>query len=131
MRHCAQPSAGTGDIPAAELRGHAAELVRAMGDLERLRLPAMLQSGEHCVGELVGELDKLGIVSARLQSLHRARLLHRRREARHIHYRLADGHVARLLKDALDHAAERLALPLLPPQEDDFNELSETPGSQS
>jgi hypothetical protein len=70
---------GSQDIPATELLGHAAELFRAMGDPARLRLLAMLQGGERCVGELVGAQDKLSTVSARLQALHRARLLHRRR----------------------------------------------------
>ncbi|AGA35212.1 transcriptional regulator, ArsR family [Thioalkalivibrio nitratireducens DSM 14787] len=97
-----------------------------MGDLERLRLLTMLQEGERCVGELVGEHEKLSTVSARLQALHRARLLHRRREARHIYYRLADEHVASLLNNALEHAAERLAPPLRPIPEDDSDELPET-----
>jgi len=124
---CEHPSAGTPDIPPTELLVHAAEFFRAMGDPERLRLLAMLRDGERCVGELVGEQDKLSTVSARLQALHRARLLHRRREARHIYYRLADGHVASLLNNALEHAAERLAPPVQSLQEDDFDELSETP----
>jgi DNA-binding transcriptional ArsR family regulator len=131
MPLCEHPSTSSPDIPATELLGHAAELFRAMGDPERLRLLALLQGGERCVGELVGEQDKLSTVSARLQALHRARLLHRRREARHIYYRLADEHVARLLTNALEHAAERLAPPLQPLQEDDFDELPETPGSRS
>ncbi|WP_200389676.1 ArsR/SmtB family transcription factor [Thiocapsa imhoffii] len=82
-----------------------------MGNPERLRLLAMLQGGERCVGELVREQDKLSTVSARLQALHGARLLHRRREARHIYYRLAEEHVARLLNNALEHAEERFATP--------------------
>jgi len=126
MPFCEHPSARPPDLPATELLGHAAEFFRAMGDPERLRLLAMLRGGERCVGELVGEQDKLSTVSARLQALHRARLLHRRREARHIYYRLADGHVASLLNNALEHAAERLAPPVQPLQEDDFDELPET-----
>jgi ArsR family transcriptional regulator len=105
-----------------------------MGEPERLGLPAMLHGGKRRVVALVGEQDKLGTVSARLESLHRARLLHRRGEACHIHYRLAAGHVSGLPRDALDHAAERaerLALPLQPPRKEDFDELSETLGSQS
>lgn len=102
-----------------------------MYDPERLRLLTMLQDGERCVGELVGELEKLSTVSARLQALHRARLLHRRREARHIYYHLADGHVASLLNNALEHAAERLAPPARSNQEEDFDELPETPEPRS
>jgi len=119
MPLCEHPSAATPDIPATELLRHAAEFFHAMGDPERLRLLALLQGGERCVGELVGEQDKLSTVSARLQALHRARLLHRRREARHIYYRLADEHVASLLNNALEHAAERLAPPLQPTPEGD------------
>lgn len=126
MSRCDHQPPGFPDTPATELLGHAAEFFRAMGDPERLRLLAMLRGGERCVGELVGERDKLSTVSARLQALHRARLLHRRREARHIFYRLADGHVASLLNNALEHAAERFAPAIQPPQEDDFDELPET-----
>ena len=126
MPRCEHPSDGGPDIPATVLLGHAAEFFRAMGDLERLRLLTMLQDGERCVGELVGEHEKLSTVSARLQALHRARLLHRRREARHIYYRLADGHVASLLNNALEHAAERLGPPLQPIQKEDFDDLPET-----
>jgi ArsR family transcriptional regulator len=102
-----------------------------MGDPQRLRHSAMLRGGVRGVGALVGARDKLGTVSTRLQALHRARLLHRRREARHIDYRRADGHVARLLNTALEQAAERLAPPLQPLQEDDDDELPKTLGSRS
>jgi ArsR family transcriptional regulator, lead/cadmium/zinc/bismuth-responsive transcriptional repressor len=131
VAHCAHEASRITGIPSTEQLGRAAELFRAMGDPERLRLLTMLQDGERCVGELLGERDKLSTVSARLQALHRARLLHRRREARHIYYRLADGHVASLLNNALEHAAEQLASPLQPIQEDKFDELPDTPGSQS
>ncbi|ABI57122.1 ArsR/SmtB family transcription factor [Alkalilimnicola ehrlichii MLHE-1] len=107
MDHCDHHTARLPELPSPEALNQAAEMFRAMGDPERLRLLTMLQGGERCVGELVGENDKLSTVSARLQSLHRARLLHRRREARHIFYRLADEHVAELLNNALEHASER------------------------
>jgi ArsR family transcriptional regulator, lead/cadmium/zinc/bismuth-responsive transcriptional repressor len=91
------------------LREHlepAAMLFRAMGDPERLRLLAILRRGECCVSELVTETDKWSTVSARLQCLYRARLVTRRREAKHIYYRLADDHVDQLVGNALAHAAE-------------------------
>jgi len=130
MTGCTHRTARFPDTPETGQLDYAAALFRAMGDPERLRLLAMLASGERCVGELVGERDKLSTVSARLQALHRARLLHRRREARHIYYRLADAHVAGLLNNALEHAAEHLA----PPQqseEDQPDELPETSRSRS
>lgn len=93
--------------PAAETLEKAAAMLRAAGDPARLRLLLRLAEGERCVGELVAaEGAKLATVSARLQQLHAARLVVRRRDARHIHYALADGHVARLLRDIVDHAAE-------------------------
>lgn len=130
MTGCDHQTARLPEAPATRQLNDAAELFRAMGDPERLRLLAMLEGGERCVGELVGEQDKLSTVSARLQALYRARLLHRRREARHIYYRLADAHVAGLLKNALEHAAEHRAPP---PQseEDPLDELPETPPSRS
>jgi ArsR family transcriptional regulator, lead/cadmium/zinc/bismuth-responsive transcriptional repressor len=84
----------------------AAALFRAMGDPERLRLLAILRNGERCVSELITPTDKWSTVSARLQLLYKARLVHRRREAKHIYYRLADSHVDELVSNALAHAAE-------------------------
>jgi ArsR family transcriptional regulator len=82
-------------------------MLRAAGDASRLRLLLRLADGERCVTELAdAEGDKLATVSARLKLLYAARLVTRRREAKHVHYALADGHVARLLSDILDHAAE-------------------------
>jgi ArsR family transcriptional regulator, lead/cadmium/zinc/bismuth-responsive transcriptional repressor len=106
------PDAGCShDQPLAEpVREHlepAALLFRAMGDPERLRLLAVLRHGERCVSELVTETDKWSTVSARLQLLYRARLVLRRREAKHIYYRLADQHVDQMVRNALAHAAEQ------------------------
>jgi len=99
------------DIPISDLAAEqlepAATLFRALGDPERLRLLVALRHGERCVGELVAATDKWSTVSARLQLLYKARLLLRRREAKHIYYRLADKHVDQLVDNALAHAAEQ------------------------
>lgn len=85
----------------------AAAILRAAGDAARLRLLLRLADGERCVSELAAmEGEKLGTVSARLRQLHGARLVTRRRQAKHVNYALADDHVARLLRDIIDHAAE-------------------------
>lgn len=85
----------------------AAMMLRAAGDTSRLRILLLLANGERCVSELAKEEDeKVATVSARLKLLHSARLVKRRREAKHIYYALADHHVAGLLGDILDHAAE-------------------------
>lgn len=94
-------------LPAPVTLDAAAAILRAAGDAARLRLLLRLTQGERCVSELAAmEGEKLGTVSARLRQLHGARLVTRRREAKHVNYALADDHVARLLRDIIDHAAE-------------------------
>jgi len=85
----------------------AARMCHAMSDPARLRLLLRLAEKELCVSELVAhEAAKLSSVSARLQTLHAAGLVSRRREAKHIYYALADEHVHVLLRNILNHAAE-------------------------
>ncbi|SDR15392.1 transcriptional regulator, ArsR family [Paraburkholderia tuberum] len=85
----------------------AGAMFHALRDPARLRLLVLLSQGERCVTELVGfEQAKLGSISARLKVLHAARLVKRRREAKHVFYALADEHVLTLLQSVLTHAAE-------------------------
>ncbi|MEM9782663.1 MAG: helix-turn-helix domain-containing protein [Pseudomonadota bacterium] len=106
----AHPKRPAFDAPPAALLQSAASMLRAAGDVARLRLLLRLAEGERCVSELAeGEGEKLATISARLKLLHTARLVTRRREAKHVHYALADDHVARLVRDILDHAAEDVA----------------------
>lgn len=109
------PTCGHGDhtgrpggrIPSAEALEGAAELFRALGDARRLRLLIRLAAGEACVTQLAEEEGEgLTTISARLKALHAARLVTRRREAKHVFYALADGHVRTLLDNALEHAVE-------------------------
>lgn len=88
-------------------------MFRALGDPERLRLLVRLAGGEACVSELAAEEnEKITTVSARLKTLRDARLVTRRREAKHAFYALADQHVLPLIRNAIDHAAEgRAAVP--------------------
>ena len=46
-------------------------------------------------------------VSARLQILHAARLIGRRREGKSVIYSIADDHVLMLVEDAVAHAGEK------------------------
>ncbi len=95
------------ELPGASTLDAAAAILRAAGDPARLRLLLRLTGGERCVSELADqEGEKLGTVSARLRQLHGARLVTRRRDAKHVNYALADDHVARLLRDIIAHAAE-------------------------
>jgi ArsR family transcriptional regulator len=85
----------------------AAAMFRALGEPERLRLLARLAVGEACVSELAeAEGEKIGTVSARLKTLHAVRLVRRRREAKHVFYKVADHHVLKLVESAIEHAAE-------------------------
>lgn len=87
----------------------ASEMFNAMRDPSRLRLLLLLASGEKSVAELVfAEQSKPGSISARLKVLYFARLVKRRREARHVFYSLSDEHVLTVLTSVLAHAEERL-----------------------
>jgi len=85
----------------------AARLFRAMGDGPRLAILHHLTAGECCVTEIVAATgEKFPTVSQRLRVLRTEGLVKRRRAGLHVYYELADGHVAGLLANALDHAGE-------------------------
>jgi len=86
----------------------AAAIFRALGDPERLRLLLRLAESEACVSELAeDEGEKITTMSARLKTLSLVRLVRPRRQAKHMFYALADEHVLPLIRNAIDHAAER------------------------
>jgi DNA-binding transcriptional ArsR family regulator len=102
---------------AASLEG-AAQLLRAMGDAQRLRLLEYLKSGERCVAEIVSVMgDKASTVSQRLKLLRNEGLIRRRRSGTHLFYSLADRHVADLIQTAREHAQELEALAASKPHE--------------
>ncbi|MGP1516866.1 MAG: ArsR/SmtB family transcription factor [Ottowia sp.] len=115
--HCQQAVA----LPAAAQLEMAAAMCSALSDVGRLRLVLRLMNspdGELCVSELVEhEQAKASSISARLQVLHAARLLTRRREMKHIYYSLADDHVRHLVLNILGHAAEPVSSTPQPLQE--------------
>jgi DNA-binding transcriptional ArsR family regulator len=91
---------------AAPALERAAAFFRAAGEVERLRLLAILLEGEWCVSDLAeASGDGLSTVSQRLKVLRSERLVRRRRDGKHVLYSLADEHVAALIRSALDHAA--------------------------
>ena len=95
-------------LPHSRQFDDASAMFRALGEPSRLRLLTRLIDGEICVSELAElEGEKLSTISARLQNLHAAGLVKRRREAKHIYYALSDTHVLRLVQNALEHASER------------------------
>lgn len=112
------PACNTGDhkhpeaaVPPASLE-RAAQLFRAMGDAQRLRLLDLLKGRELCVTEIVAAAgEKFSTISQRLRVLRQEGLVARRRDGNHIYYGLKDRHVADLILNALAHAAELAALP--------------------
>ncbi len=98
----------------------AAAIFRALGDTPRMRLLAQLAEGERCVSDLAEVLrEGLSAVSQRLRLLRAEGLVARRRDGRHIFYRLADHHVADLIDNALAHAGEPDRIPQTQDEEDD------------
>jgi ArsR family transcriptional regulator, lead/cadmium/zinc/bismuth-responsive transcriptional repressor len=88
----------------------AAALFRAAGDVSRLKLLGRLADGEWCVTELAEVVGAgLSTTSQQLRLLRAERIVRRRRDGKHIYYSLADRHVADLVKNALEHAAEERA----------------------
>jgi ArsR family transcriptional regulator, lead/cadmium/zinc/bismuth-responsive transcriptional repressor len=85
----------------------AARFFRALGEPSRLRLLVFLTRGEACVSEVAAaEGDEISTVSQRLRVLRSEGLVSRRRQGKHIVYRLADQHVVDMIFNALEHAAE-------------------------
>lgn len=85
----------------------AAAIFRALGDVPRLRLLALLSQGPSCVSELAAaEYEELSTISQRLRVLRSERLVKRQRDGKHINYSLADQHILDLVFNALAHASE-------------------------
>ena len=90
-----------------EAMERAARFFRALGEPSRLRLLAFLSRGEACVSEVAAaDGDEISTVSQRLRVLRNEGLVSRRRQGKHIVYRLADQHVVDMIFNALEHAAE-------------------------
>ncbi|MFD7455851.1 MULTISPECIES: ArsR/SmtB family transcription factor [unclassified Streptomyces] len=88
----------------------AAEVFAMLSEPTRLHLLWLLARGESDVGSLT---ERCGAsrtaVSQHLAKLRLAGLVESRREGRHIHYRLRDGHLRRLVLEALSHADHRVS----------------------
>jgi ArsR family transcriptional regulator, lead/cadmium/zinc/bismuth-responsive transcriptional repressor len=86
----------------------ASRLFKAIGDVPRLRLLALLAKGEACVTELAElEGDSISTISQRLRVLRTENLVLRKRRGKHINYALADQHVMDLVFNTLAHASEQ------------------------
>lgn len=92
-----------------------AQLFKALGDATRLRLLALLQSGETCVGDLVAALDlPQGTVSRHLATLRHAELVETRRAGAWAYYSLSPRigvgtALAQVVAEAIEELPERRA----------------------
>jgi DNA-binding transcriptional ArsR family regulator len=85
----------------------ASALLKALVAPMRLALVDLLSEAPRCVHELVGALDApQPLVSQHLKVLKSAGLVATTRRGREIVYRLADDHVAHVVRDAVAHARE-------------------------
>ncbi|MFJ3855566.1 ArsR/SmtB family transcription factor [Streptomyces sp. NPDC090085] len=87
----------------------AAAVFGMLSDATRLHLLWLLADRESDVGSLTERCAaSRTAVSQHLAKLRLAGLVETRREGRHVHYRLRDGHLRRLVLEALSHADHRV-----------------------
>ncbi|AJC60702.1 ArsR family transcriptional regulator [Streptomyces sp. 769] len=88
----------------------ATEVFALLSDMTRLHLLWLLAQGESDVSSLAEQCTvSRTAVSQHLAKLRLAGLVETRREGRHIHYSLRDGHLRRLVMEALSHADHRVS----------------------
>ncbi|MGW1028522.1 ArsR/SmtB family transcription factor [Streptomyces sp. NPDC002577] len=87
----------------------ATEVFTMLSDATRLHVLWLLAQGESDVGSLTERCEaSRTAVSQHLAKLRLAGLVETRREGRHIYYSLSDGHLRRLVMEALSHADHRV-----------------------
>ena len=93
--------------PAEEALFDLADLYKIFADSTRVRILSLLLEQELCVLDLAGLLDvSQSALSHQLRILKQSKLVKSRREGKTIFYSLADGHVASIFKQGLDHVRE-------------------------
>lgn len=98
-------------LPEGEVSARMAELFKAMGDRNRLRILLCLGRGEMCVCDLSATLElSESLVSHQLRVLRNLHLVRFRKEGKMVFYSLDDQHVELLLKQGLDHVREEIGL---------------------
>lgn len=94
-------------MPAMGLMVEMAETFKLLGDPTRLRIVHALSRGELCVCDLAAMLGLARTaVSNHLRLLRSMKLVTYRKEGKLAFYSLGDDHIARLLKECLEHVQE-------------------------
>ncbi|MCF2532549.1 ArsR/SmtB family transcription factor [Yinghuangia soli] len=98
------------EAPDSARLAEAAAVFALLSDATRLHLLWLLAQEEADVGTLAEQCAaSRTAVSQHLAKLRLAGLVETRREGRHVHYRLSDGHLRRLVLEALSHADHRVS----------------------
>lgn len=99
-----EPHVAEDDILEEEKAASLAELFRAMGDTNRMRIIGLLLHHELCVHDLAVLLDmSQSAVSHQMRSLRQMRLVKSRKDGRHVYYTLDDDHVRQVFQIGLEH----------------------------
>lgn len=100
-------AAGVSATPGNAALERAAGILRAAGEVGRLRLLEVLLDGERCVTDLAAAVGVgLSTVSQQLRVLRAEGLVIAHRKGKHVFYSLADQHVVELINGVLEHARE-------------------------
>lgn len=94
-------------LPPRPTRTKALRLFQAIAHADRLDVLLALSAAPRCVSELA-EVCRASpsAMSHQLRRLREAGLVRTQRQGRHVEYALADRHVAKIVADAVAHAAE-------------------------
>ena len=99
-----EPHVAEEDILEEEKASSLAELFRAMGDTNRMRIISLLLNHELCVHDIAVLLGmSQSAVSHQMRSLRQMRLVKSRKEGRHVYYTLDDDHVRQVFQIGLEH----------------------------
>ncbi|MEU6118797.1 metalloregulator ArsR/SmtB family transcription factor [Streptomyces sp. NPDC047117] len=97
-------------VPDSARLAEATGVFALLADATRLHLLWVLAQEESDVGSLTERTEaSRTAVSQHLAKLRLAGLVETRRAGRHIYYRLSDGHLRRLVLEALSHADHRVS----------------------
>ncbi len=95
------------NLPGEDRLLRLADLFKVFGDGTRIRILYVLLEAEVCVCDLATLLGMTqSAVSHQLRILKQARLIKSRRDGKTVFYSLADGHVAALLRQGMEHISE-------------------------
>lgn len=109
LNRCKRMSQNVRTIPLDEEISDIADFFKVFGDSTRLKILFLLEQGELPVHAIAETLDmQQSTISQQLKLLRASRLVRHRKEGRHIHYRLNDDHIARILSLGVEHYEETL-----------------------